>query len=168
MPSGPFGNYDFGTTGYVLNSLCKYGLPVNTVENICVGSGKLTTIRDKPYGSYRLFSVERVILFWFEDTRWLNLITTFDPNREGLLSPIVPMFRANVDKTGQIVIYLDTSVFSDVVVNSMKDTPYPFVDTVVELDGEAVVNAKFKKINFQSWNEAISLIGKMNTAVYKR
>lgn len=65
--SGPFGSYDWGTAGAILNSLCKhYNIPLPTVERLRIDKGELTE-NDKLFANYKwIEGIERP-LFRFSD-----------------------------------------------------------------------------------------------------
>lgn len=67
--TGPFGHYEKGTSGHVLNALCDYGVPLTVVENIQFNKGELFFIgaTREHYGRYKYFDGIDRPLFSFQN-----------------------------------------------------------------------------------------------------
>lgn len=70
MQRGPFGQYAPGTTGHVLNSLAKLGVPIRVIEDLTIGDKGLLTKSGTAFGMYRYFDGLDIPLFMFTDSTY--------------------------------------------------------------------------------------------------
>lgn len=63
--SNPFGNYDKGTMGHILNALHAFGIPITTVENLILSTDQEVYMGSKLYAKWRYFDDIEQPLFYF-------------------------------------------------------------------------------------------------------
>lgn len=65
----PFGDYESGTTGHVLNSLVHSGIPMHIADSVGIGSW-LVTYQGKIFARFRSFEGIEDALFLFSDPHY--------------------------------------------------------------------------------------------------
>jgi hypothetical protein len=65
--SGPFGNYERGSAGHVLNAMCKCGVPIHIVEEVGFSNGPTLMYMGKEFCKYKYFDGIDQPLFRFEN-----------------------------------------------------------------------------------------------------
>lgn len=80
--SGPFGQYSRGSTGHVLNALCKVGVPLHIVEEVCFSLSKTEAMLKycgKEFCRYKYFNGIEQPLFLFHDSTYGKQRMIVDP-----------------------------------------------------------------------------------------
>ena len=102
----PFGDYESGTTGHVLNCLAHAGIPMHIADSVGIGSW-LVTYQGKIFARFRSFEGIEEVLFLFSDPIYNQQHAT------DFLGDLVPKFRLQLNTndypalilTGQLVTY---------------------------------------------------------------
>ncbi len=98
--SGPFGNFPWGSSGYVLNALCELGVPMNVVKSLII-NGKHCLIKDqKVYARYAFFPGVDEPLFRFNGYDYNH--QKFDVQPDGTRIPRFHLQLSNNDSPGLI------------------------------------------------------------------
>ncbi len=63
----PFGNYELGTPGHVLNALCAEGIPMHVAESVTIGEKEIR-LNGKLFAMYKYFFGLDKPFFYFYDT----------------------------------------------------------------------------------------------------
>ena len=102
--SGPFGNYKAPSIGHVMNSLVKFGVPVNVVETVVFGKDEIT-YNGKPFAVYKYFEGIEQPLFRFLDETYSRVFAqqNYVINGDKTLSPRFKLTLSNHDTPGLII-----------------------------------------------------------------
>lgn len=92
---GPFGAYERETSGHVLNALCHYGIPVNTVDSLYFANKEVKNNRGQTFARYKYFDDLEQPLFYFTDHS-LNKQKGFSVDQVDGKNVYVPNFRLNL------------------------------------------------------------------------
>lgn len=93
----PFGNYERGTIGHVLNALVDWGIPLTTVENIQFSMEGNLNLRNTCIGCYKYVDgFELPLFFFFFSTAQANLssLRIYTGGPDGCQATVVPQFFA--------------------------------------------------------------------------
>lgn len=102
--SGPFGNYKAPSIGHVMNSLVKFGVPVNVVETVVFGKDEIT-YNGKPFAVYKYFKGIEQPLFRFLDETYSRVFAqqNYVINGDKTLSPRFKLTLSNNNTPGLII-----------------------------------------------------------------
>lgn len=87
--NGPFGQYERGTTGHVLNALCELGVPVVIAEAVGFSNGSVLMYGGEEFCTYQYFNGIDQPLFRFKDKAYKRQHMVVD--RENVIAR--PQFR---------------------------------------------------------------------------
>ena len=104
--NGPFGRYQRASTGHLLNALCAFGIPLNTVEDIHTKTIPHTTTlelwhRSTYFGKCRYFEGIDRPLFNFEDRRFME--QQIEIGEDGVKKPKFRLVLSGNDTPGFII-----------------------------------------------------------------
>lgn len=98
--SGPFGNYERGTPGSILNALHAIGVPINQIEDVTIGADKIM-LGEEAFANYRFFDGIDLPLFRFYKIPQLNE-QHIVVDKDGILQPQFRLVLTNHDTPGLI------------------------------------------------------------------
>lgn len=97
--TGPFGSYERGTTGHVMNSLHDMGIPITTIERCTFVGNGLLVCDGKNFATYKYFDGIEQPLFRFEKQDiYPGLI--FSGSSKGGQEITTPKFRLSLSVNG--------------------------------------------------------------------
>lgn len=98
--SGPFGRYEAGSSGSVLNALYLAGVQVTVVERLTIGDG-IIKHNGETFAHYRFFDGIKLPLFRFTTLQHLNE-QTLSSDADGTLHPRFKLVLSNHNTPGLI------------------------------------------------------------------
>jgi hypothetical protein len=79
--TGPFGRYQRGSAGHVLNALCKHGVPVHIAEEVSFSNGSTLMYCGKEFCKYKYFDGIDQPLFRFQNQAYECQSMIVDPEK---------------------------------------------------------------------------------------